>query len=281
MADTEEEVETLRNLQKTRRQLEIRLRIQKEQAKIKRIERELQVRDSSEAGSPRSSLLDLLREDEVIQARIYQQAPKEVIEHAYRDSMVEEVEALSKYSLFRKYTPEALDQVQQLGDDIDKEIQTRAPNIFKLLHSLCRCSAATPEGHNSTRIMSIISVICFTKHQRKCNFLPGLMSLLFQSAGVKRHLYYITRAFGFTESYDSAMGSVQGLISKAKHFIKDRVRLEGSFAFVYDNCDLSVGVSEQGNNKKNELIPITSALIVPVVEPPLGGLKQAHFDPLI
>ena len=77
------------------------------------------------------------------------------------------------------------------------------------------------------------------------------------------------------------MGSVHGLVAKAKRFIKDRIRFEGSFAFVYDNCDLSVGVSEQGNNKKNELISITSALIVPVVEPPLGGLKQAHFDPTV
>jgi len=196
--------------------------------------------------------------------------------------MVEEVEELSKSSLFGKYTPEALDQVQQLDSDgIDKEIQSRAPTLFELLHSLCRCSVATPDDHNSTRIMSILAIICFTKHQRKCNFLPGLMSLLFQSAGVKRHLYYITRAFGLTESYDSAMGSVQGLITKAKQFIKDRIRFEGSFAFVYDNCDLSVGVSEQGNNKKNELISITSALIVPVVEPPLGGLKQAHFDPTV
>jgi hypothetical protein len=196
--------------------------------------------------------------------------------------MVEEVEELSKYSLFGKYTPDALDQVQQLGSDrVDKEMQSRAPNLYELLHSLCRSSAATPEGQNVTRIMSILSVICFTKHQRKCNFLPGLMSLLFQSAGVKRHLYYITRAFGFTESYDSAMGSIQGLVAKVKDFIKSRIQLEGSFAFVYDNCDLSIGVSEQGNNKKSELISITSALIVPVVEPPLGGLKQAHFDPAV
>jgi hypothetical protein len=74
------------------------------------------------------------------------------------------------------------------------------------------------------------------------------------------------------------MASIQGLIAKAKDFIKNRIRLDGSFAFVYDNCDLSIGVSEQGNTKKSELISITSALIVPVVEPPLGGLKQAHFD---
>jgi len=227
----------------------------------------------------RSSLINLLREDETIQARVGGQAPKEVVERAYRDSMSEEVEELSKYSLFGKYTPDALDQVQELGSDgVDKEIKSRVPNLYELLHGLCRASAATSEGHNATRVMSILSVICFTKHQRKCNFLPGLMSLLFQSAGVKRHLYYITRAFGFTESYDSAMASIQGLIAKAKDFIKNRIRLDGSFAFVYDNYDLSIGVSEQGNTKKSELISIASALIVPVVEPPLGGLKQAHFD---
>jgi hypothetical protein len=96
--------------------------------------------------------------------------------------MVEEVEELSKSSLFGKYTTDALDQVQQLDSDgIDKEIQSRAPNLFELLHSLCRCSEATPDDHNSTRIMSILAIICFTKHQRKCNFLPGLMSLLVSS----------------------------------------------------------------------------------------------------
>jgi hypothetical protein len=49
------------------------------------------------------------REYDIIQARISGQAPKEVAEHAYRDSvlratyrdsMVEEVEELSKYLLF-------------------------------------------------------------------------------------------------------------------------------------------------------------------------------------
>src|ERR1700727_2083873 len=101
---------------------------------------------SNRRGTLRSSLLNLLREDETIQARIDGQAPKEVVERAYRDSMVEEIEELSKYSLFGKYTPDALDQVQQLGSDgVDKEIQSRAPNLYELLHSLCRSSAATPE----------------------------------------------------------------------------------------------------------------------------------------
>jgi len=48
--------------------------------------------------------------------------------------MIEEV----KVFVLWQYTPEALDQVQQLDSDgIDKEIQSRAPTLSELLHSLC------------------------------------------------------------------------------------------------------------------------------------------------
>ncbi|KAN0066950.1 hypothetical protein V8E54_014874 [Elaphomyces granulatus] len=65
----------------------------------------------------------------IIQARIGGQAPKEVAECTYRDSMVEEVEELSKYLPFGKYID---------SDGVDKEIQSRAPNLYELLHGLCR-----------------------------------------------------------------------------------------------------------------------------------------------
>jgi len=48
-------------------------------------------------------LISCQREGEIIQARISGQAPKEVAERAYRDSIVEEVEEeLSKYLLSGK-----------------------------------------------------------------------------------------------------------------------------------------------------------------------------------
>ena len=40
---------------------------------------------SNRRSSLRSSLLNLLREDEVIQARVHGQAPQEVVERSYRD----------------------------------------------------------------------------------------------------------------------------------------------------------------------------------------------------
>jgi len=71
----------------------------------------------------------------------------------------------------------------------------------------------------------------FYQAPEECNFLPDLMSLYF-SLPVSNDIYTISREpLGtFTESYDSAMASIQGLIAKAKDFIKSRIRLEGSFA---------------------------------------------------
>ena len=58
--------------------------------------------------------------------------PRKLLSARTGTSMVE-VEELSKCSLFGEYTPDALDQVQQLDSDgIDKEIQSRAPNLFEL-----------------------------------------------------------------------------------------------------------------------------------------------------
>jgi hypothetical protein len=49
-----------------------------------------------------------------------------------------EMKELSKYLLFGKYTPDALDQGPATIHEVDKEIQSRAPNLYELLHGLCR-----------------------------------------------------------------------------------------------------------------------------------------------
>ena len=57
------------------------------------------------------------------------------------DSMVEEVEELRSIKVFavwQVYT-RCSRSGQQLGSDgVDEEIQSRAPNLYELLHGLCR-----------------------------------------------------------------------------------------------------------------------------------------------
>jgi hypothetical protein len=112
----------------------------------------------------------------------------------------------------------------------------------------------------------------------KCNFLPAIVGLLLHSSGAKRHVYRITNSFGWTESYDSVLRSVDGLMNKARAFIKSRIK-ESAWAIVYDNCDLSIGVSDQSDTKKNELISITTGLLIPGRCHPVGGIKQSDFRP--
>jgi hypothetical protein len=56
-------------------------------------------------------------------------------------------------------------------------------------------------GHYSQRSYYVgLSSDLFYQAAKEMLFSPSsLMNLLFQSAGVKRHLYYIARAFGFTD----------------------------------------------------------------------------------
>src|SRR6267378_5616609 len=87
----------------------------------------------------------------------------------------------------------------------------------------------------------------------------------------------ITNNFGWTESYQSTLRSVKGLKEKARQRIKNHVK-EGPCGIVYDNCDLSLGVSEQSDTKQSQLISITSGLLIPTIGNPEGGLKQSHFN---
>ena len=84
-------------------------------------------------------LISCQREDEIIQARISGQAPKEVAERAYRRIGLNGGGgggAIEVFAVWQVYT-RCSRSGQQLGSDgVDKEIQSRAPNLYELLHGL-------------------------------------------------------------------------------------------------------------------------------------------------
>jgi hypothetical protein len=224
--------------------------------------------------SVRCHLINTIQEDKVIQASL------KSTEETYLARLSAEVEELSKVDIFGQYTPDAIDKMQQLQDDIlAKQIEEHAPSLLELLETLCRTTNKTTQ-RNRRRIVSILSIICFTRHPMKCNFLPAVVSLLLHSSGAKRHIYHITNSFGWTESYDSVLRSIDGLMNKGRAFIQSRIK-ESTWAIVYDNCDLSIGVSEQSDTKKNELISITTGLLIPGRCHPVGGIKQSDLHPEI
>ena len=195
-------------------------------------------------------------------------------EEIYRTRLSAEVEKLAGVDIFGQYTPEAMDKIQEL--QVAEQIEEYTPSLFELLDILCRTTNKTVQ-RNRRRIASILSIICFTRYLMKCNFLPAIIGLLLHFSGAKRQVYRLTNSFDWTESYYSVLRSVDGLMNKARAFIESRK--ENPWAIVYDNCDLSIGVSDQSDTKKNELISITTGLLIPGRCHPVGGIKQSDFHP--
>ena len=226
----------------------------------------------------RTNLMKAIKEDEVIGELFPAAILTDEAESQCRINMATEVEKLATMPIFGQYTPEAIDTILDTDNKtIIKELQLKAPSLWALLFHLCQTTDKTPEDKKHAQIISIVSNICYAKHPRLCNLLPAVMGLLLQSSGAKRHIYSITNNLGWTESYQSTLRSVKGLKEKTRQRIKDRIK-EGPCGIVYDNCDLSLGVSEQSDTKQGQLISITSALLVPIIGNPEGGLKQSHFN---
>jgi len=140
--------------------------------------------------SVRGHLISTIRDDKVIQATLGS------AEEVYHARLSAEVEKLAGVDIFGQYTPDAMDKTQELQDDaLTEQIEEYAPSLFGLLDTLCRTTNKTVQ-RNRRRIASVLSIICFTRHPMKCNFLPAVVGLLIHSSGAKRHVYRITNSFG-------------------------------------------------------------------------------------
>lgn len=115
-------------------------------------------------------------------------------------------------------------------------------------------------------------MICFSKHPQLFNYLPALMSLLLYSAGVKRHVFSLTNSLGLTELYNTTLETIDGLQKKALEHLWQRVE-KGNWAFVFDNCELYMGTSEQGGKRKATVESITVGLVIEGPE-----LRQYQFN---
>jgi hypothetical protein len=176
-----------------------------------------------------------------------------------------ELDALQDVPLFGSFSPEVMDYVKTLEEDaLFVSIQEKAPRLYDLLNYLCENNPTrTPEKQNRPRVVSILSILAFSRHQRKCNTLPAILSLLLYSSGTKKRMFEITNALGWTEYFSSVIQSVEGLKDQALDFMKEFIKKPWLVA--YDNCDLKVGVSQQSDTKKNTLFSITSALLSPAI----------------
>ena len=205
------------------------------------------------------------------------------IKERYMAALEHEIEDLKSYSIFGEYQAKAMGGIsahlEMLTEDIVfDEVTGQAPLLVGLLRRLCSNSSKTPISHIRSRIISILSIICFSRHQRLCNFLPAVMGLMLFSAGTNKQIFSVTNSMGWTESWQSIYRSVGGLRNSARNLAR-RFITDGPWAVVYDNCELTTSVSEQDGTSRNQLHSITTALLLPGVILPINGLTQSDFRP--
>lgn len=216
----------------------------------------------------------MIKEDNVLHGQLKTLVKEEEAEAWYLKKLNTDLDGLMKLPLFQQYTPVALDEIKEIRDGhFYDDIKRAAPTLYNLLLRLCKNSDRTDDEKNCARIVSILTTICFTKHSRLCNYLPALMSLLLYSTGIKRHVFSLTNTLGLTESYNSTLETIDGLKEKALEHLQQRVK-KGNWAFVFDNCDMYVGTSKQGGERKATVESITVGLVI-------GGphLRQDQFNP--
>ena len=205
------------------------------------------------------------------------------IEERYMAALEHEIEDLKSYSIFGEYRANAIAEIGVHLESVTEEvvfdeITGEAPRLTDLLRRLCSNSSKTAISHIRSRILSVLSIICFTRHQRLCNFLPAVMGLMLFSAGTNKQIFSITNSMGWTESWRSIYRSVGGLQESARNLAR-RFISDGPWAVVYDNCELTTGVSEQDDVSRNQLHSITTALLLPGTNLPINGLAQGDFRP--
>jgi hypothetical protein len=145
---------------------------------------------------------------------------------------------------FGSYKPENIEMATGiLADDVHKAIMEYAPTLYSLLKTLSH-DRRTESPQTESRITTIFQILCFNRNQRKSNFFPAVMGLVMHSRGVSKPVFKVLNAMGITESYDSAMESIEGLRSHAMDAIHGFAK-SLRWLIAYDNLDVTVDTHEQ------------------------------------
>jgi hypothetical protein len=105
----------------------------------------------------------------------------------YTSNLHSELEALGKSDLFGEYQPTKLGIALDITrGDFHTPIAATVPSTVKLLTALCRSRSDSP--YMQARISAILQIITYTRHQRKCNFLPAVYGMVLHSRGAKKSL---------------------------------------------------------------------------------------------
>jgi len=199
-----------------------------------------------------------------------------------KNELRKEVERLCSIMPFSKYDPALSGQF----DSLDMEqtllaVQEQAPLLLQLIRDIIapdyrpsHQSRKEPAG----RILTIISILCFTLHKNTSTGFPTTLGLYLHSNGVKRQQMDLLSRLGITISYKSVIE----LIKEQSTWAAERVESMGqgdASVTAYDNFELMEGIKEQRVDHQSTFHSVTTGQVIQGIEIPPGGLRQDMLDP--
>jgi hypothetical protein len=199
-----------------------------------------------------------------------------------KNELRKEVEKLGSIVPFNKYDPTLSGQFDSLDmDQILLAVEEQAPLLLQLIRDIIapdyrpsHQSRKEPAG----RILTVISILCFTQHKSTCNGFPTTLGLYLHSNGVKRQQIDLLSRLGLTMSYKSIIELIKEQSTRAAEHVKSMGQGDPSVT-AYDNFELEEGVKEQRVDHQSSFHSVTTGQVIQGIEIPPGGLRQDMLDP--
>jgi hypothetical protein len=191
-----------------------------------------------------------------------------------------EVEKLGSSAPFNKYDPTKNGQFN--SQDMDQTLnimEEQAPLLLQLIRDII----APDNWHQGRKepagqILTIISVLCFTQHNKTCTSFQTNLGLYLHSKGVKRLQIELLNRLGLTISYSTIIGLIKDLSVQAAERVKN-IGQNSASVTAYDNFEVMESVKEQRVDHQSTFHSVTTGQVIQGIEMPSGGLRQDMLNP--
>jgi hypothetical protein len=203
------------------------------------------------------------------------------------DILSAEIEALCGTEFFGKYLQRT--HPYEEGDDmfsaltissIAEDIKAKAPILNMILRDLLerqRSTVGGPRDCRNFRLITILSVICVTRHPIDCNSFQTYMGLLLHSQGVPKNVITLMQRLGISIGHGSLFDTFSKVNDEASKEISALGELPHAVV-VYDNLEQLETVKEQGIDNQGKFHSVTTGIVMEEIEMPNGELETTMLS---
>jgi hypothetical protein len=194
-----------------------------------------------------------------------------------------EVERLGSVEPFNKY-----DSTFQRGEfdslDMDQMVHTiekEAPLLLQLIRDIMAPESQRKyqrQQEPAARIVTIMSVLCFSQRQNTCTGFQTTLGLYLHSQGVKRRQLELLSRLGLVVSYGTVIRAIKEQSTRAAVQV-ERMGQSDDSVTAYDNFEVMEGVKEQRVDHQGTFHSVTTGQVIQGIEILPGGLRQDMLDP--